>query len=100
MVSQVREVFMAKQTTAKQKVSFSLMAPTAQSVQLAGDFTGWQQALIPLKKLRGGLWKTTVELTPGRHEYRLLVDGQWCDDPECQLRQPNSVGGENCVRVV
>jgi 1,4-alpha-glucan branching enzyme len=91
---------MAKQKIAKQKVTFSFVAPTAQSVQVAGDFTGWQDAPVPLKKQKSGLWKAAVSLAPGRYEYRLLVDGQWCDDPECKIRQPNQHGGENCVCVV
>ena len=91
---------MAKETTAKQKVTFSYVAPEAQSVLLAGDFTGWQEAPVSLKKDKNGAWKKTVSLPPGRYEYRLLVDGQWRDDPECPSRQPNQFGGQNCVRVV
>ena len=67
---------------------------------LAGDFTGWQQAPIELKKSKAGVWSMTVSLSPGRYEYRLLVDGQWQDDPNCLLRQPNGFGSENCVCVV
>jgi 1,4-alpha-glucan branching enzyme len=100
MIPRLREAFMAKQKIAKQKVTFSLAAPTAQSVQVAGDFTGWQEAPVALKKSKDGLWKTSVTLAPGRYEYRLLVDGQWCDDPECKTRQANPLGGENCVCVV
>lgn len=84
----------------RQKVAFSYSAPQAGSVMLAGDFTGWQQAPLPMKKSRGGVWKKTVSLGPGRYEYRLLVDGQWADDPQCLTRQPNQFGGENCVCVV
>ncbi len=88
---------MPKQITAKQKVTFSYNAPEAQSVLLAGDFTGWQQAPVSLKKDKAGVWKKTVSLPPGKYEYRLLVDGQWRDDPQCTRRQPNQFGGENCV---
>lgn len=84
----------------KQKVTFSYKAPQAQSVLLAGDFTEWQQAPLSMKKSKDGVWKKTATLSPGRYEYRLLVDGQWCDDPECTTRQPNQFGGENCVCVV
>ena len=84
----------------KQKVTFSCLAPDAQTVQVAGDFTGWQQAPVNLKKFKGGLWKKTISLAPGRYAYRLLVDGQWRDDPECRTRQPNEFGGENCVCIV
>ena len=38
--------------------------------------------------------------TPACYEYRLLVDGQWRDDPQCANRQPNQFGGQNCVLVL
>ncbi len=91
---------MPEKKTAKQKVTFSYAAPQAQSVMLAGDFTGWQQAPISLKKGKGGVWKKTVSLPPGRYEYRLIVDGEWRDDPECQHKQRNQFGGDNCVCIV
>lgn len=91
---------MAKEKTAKQKVTFSYSAPSAQTVVLAGDFTSWNQAPVSLKKDKAGVWKKTISLPAGRYEYRLLVDGEWRDDPQCTNRQPNQFGGENCVCVV
>jgi 1,4-alpha-glucan branching enzyme len=91
---------MPKQKSPKQKVTFSYVAPEAQSVLLAGDFTGWQQAPVGLKKDKSGTWKKTISLLPGKYEYRLLVDGQWRDDPHCAVRQPNQFGGQNCVCIV
>lgn len=91
---------MATAKRPKIKVTFTHNAPAAKAVQLAGDFTGWQEAPISLKKQRGGLWKATVSLEPGTYEYRLLVDGQWQDDPQCPKRRPNQFGGQNCVCVV
>lgn len=85
---------------AKQKVTFTYNAPKAQSVELAGDFTGWQQAPLKLKKSKDGQWKTTVSLATGVYEYRLLVDGEWQDDPQCLNRRPNQFGGQNCVCIV
>jgi 1,4-alpha-glucan branching enzyme len=91
---------MAKHKSTKQQVSFSFVAPEAQDVLLAGDFTAWEQAPISLKKDASGVWKGTVSLPPGNYEYRLLVDGQWRDDPQCPTRRPNQFGSENCVRVI
>ncbi len=91
---------MASLNSVKTKSVFSLFAPAARSVALAGDFSEWDKSAVALKKQKGGLWKATVPLDPGPHEYRFLVDGQWSDDPECPTRVPNSLGGENCVRVV
>jgi len=91
---------MAKEKAAKQKVTFAYTAPEATSVLLAGDFTGWQQAPVSMKKDKGGIFKKMISLPPGRYEYRLLVDGEWKDDPNCPNRQPNQFGGENCVCIV
>lgn len=91
---------MAKAKTAKKKVTFAYRAPEAQSVSVAGDFTGWQEAPLGMKKDKTGVWKVAVSLPPGRYEYRLLVDSQWRDDPECPTRQPNQFGGQNCVCIV
>ena len=80
--------------------TFSFAAPTAMSVQLVGDFTHWQQQPISLRKGGDGIWRATVELPPGDHHYRFLVDGQWHDDPECALQVPNPFGGQDAVRQV
>jgi 1,4-alpha-glucan branching enzyme len=80
--------------------TFSFTAPMAMRVQLAGDFTHWQQRPIAMHKGQDGIWRTTVELSPGKHHYRFLVDGQWQDDPECTLRVPNPYGSEDAVRQV
>ncbi len=77
--------------------NFSIHAPAALSVQLAGDFTHWQEQPINMQKGADGIWRVTVELEPGKHQYRFLVDGQWCDDPECALRVPNPHGSQNSV---
>jgi 1,4-alpha-glucan branching enzyme len=80
--------------------TFSFTAPTARSVQLAGDFTHWQQQPINMQKGADGVWRATVELPPGAHPYRFLVDGQWQDDPECALHVPNPYGSQDAVRQV
>jgi 1,4-alpha-glucan branching enzyme len=72
----------------------------ASSVQLAGDFTQWQQQPIDLRKGGDGIWRATVELGPGEHHYRFLVNGQWHDDPECSLHVPNPFGSQDAVRRV
>lgn len=91
---------MARKKIDQQPQTFSITAPTAMSVLLAGDFTHWQQAAIPMEKQAGGIWKTVVKLGPGTHHYRFIVDGQWRDDPACTLHVANPYGGENSVRQV
>lgn len=89
----------ARKSTLK-KISFSLSAPEALQVQVAGDFTQWDHAPVTLKKQKNGVWKVTISLEAGRYEYRFLVDGAWQDDPSCAVRAPNAFGSENCVVVV
>ena len=82
------------------KQAFAFSAPAARSVQLVGDFTHWQERPINLQKGADGVWRTTVEMEPGAHHYRFLVDGEWRDDPECVLRELNPFGSENMMRQV
>lgn len=79
------------------KITFKLNAPEAQCVLLVGDFNSWNPDAHPLKKTSNGLWKTSVSLSPGRYEYRFLVDGQWQNDPYCINFVPNPFGSENCI---
>jgi len=91
---------MSARKTNKRKVTFVLSAPQAESVFLVGDFSDWDQQPVSLRRSPDGLWKATLPLSEGRHEYRYLVDGRWQDDPDCSFRVPNSFGSQNCVRVV
>lgn len=91
---------MAKQNknSNSRKQIFHFTAPQATSVLLVGDFTHWQQQPIPLHKDQDGVWSASVDLAPGRHTYRFIVDAEWRDDPECTLRVPNPFGGQDMVR--
>jgi len=79
---------------------FSFRSPEASNVQLVGEFTQWQERPINLQKSTDGVWKATVILPPGTHQYKFVVDGDWCDDPACTQRAPNPFGGENMMRQV
>jgi 1,4-alpha-glucan branching enzyme len=86
-----------KKTTALKKVHFTLSAPEADNVFLLGDFNGWEADPHSLKKDKKGNWKVSINLTPGKYEYRFLVDGEWQDDPNCAARIHNTFGSENCL---
>ena len=59
---------------AVQQVQFVLVAPSARSVALVGDFNDWSAApLTPVQV--GGAWSITVPLAPGRYTYNFVVDG-------------------------
>jgi len=83
-----------------QKITLTYFAPEAGSVFVAGDFTKWEASPVSLVKENTGVWKTTLALKPGKYQYRLLVDGQWQNDPQCPELQPNEFGSANCVLSV
>lgn len=90
----------AQRTVKPPQVTFSLFALEAQEVLVAGDFSHWMEEPTSLKKHKDGIWKATLHLTPGVYEYKFIVDGEWRDDPACEVRVSNAFGTENCLRVV
>jgi chromosome partitioning protein len=79
-------------------VIFVTLYPRANSVQIAGDFNNWQPSKTPLKKLgNSGVWQTKLKLPAGKYRYRLVVDGQWQQDPYNELTESNPFGGFNSI---
>jgi 1,4-alpha-glucan branching enzyme len=82
------------------KIQFVFPATEAEKVSLAGDFNNWDTLANPAKKDKKGIWQVTVNLKPGRYEYRYFVDEKWEKDPSCTECVPNDFGSMNCVRIV
>ena len=62
------------------KVTFVLPICDAKRVSLSGEFNGWSPDATPMKRYDDGHWETTVELAPGRYEYKFVRDGEWMPD--------------------
>jgi 1,4-alpha-glucan branching enzyme len=90
----------ATEKVVKKLITFTLSAPEATRVFVAGSFNGWNPAATPLEPDTKGLWSLTMTLGPGRHEYRFVVDDVWWSDPANLLRRPNEFGTENAIVVV
>ena len=57
-------------------MQFVLVAPSAHSVALVGDFNDWNVSATQLSRQSGdGVWWVTVPLQPGRYRYAFVVDG-------------------------
>lgn len=82
------------------QVRFEVRLPGADEVAITGDFCGWRSEGIPLHHAGEEIWYANLELPPGEHQYRLLVDGCWRDDPAASRRVANPFGTENAVLVV
>jgi len=87
-------------SSAEREIQFRLEAPSAHEVLLAADFTNWDKQPIKLIKGGGGVWHAKLSLSPGRHQYRFVVDGVWQDDPHRAEREPNPFGSANSVLEV
>jgi chromosome partitioning protein len=79
-------------------VAFVTLYPRAESVQIAGDFNGWQPTKLPMEKVgANGVWQASAKLPPGKYRYRLVVDGQWQQDPYNETTELNPFGGYNSI---
>ncbi|MCX5634725.1 MAG: AAA family ATPase [Planctomycetota bacterium] len=80
-------------------IVFVTLYPRAGSVQVAGDFNNWQPVATPMEKVgdNSGVWQTKMNLPPGRYRYRLVVDGQWQQDPYNHHAELNQFGEFNSI---
>jgi len=79
-------------------VVFSTIYPRAQKVQIAGDFNEWNPEDTTLDRMdENGKWQLTMPLNKGLYRYRLVVDGQWQQDPYNDWIEMNPFGEFNSV---
>ena len=83
----------------RKKVTFTFNAVDASEVYVAGTFNDWEPRKKLMKK-EDGIYSATVLLDKGKHEYKFVVDGVWCIDPECEDWTPNEYGSLDSVIVV
>lgn len=81
---------------------FRCRAPGAKEVFLAGSFNNWDPKATPMERAGDGSWRRRLNLPPGRHEFKFVVDGQWCCEPDSDdesdpSRVPNLFGTTNHV---
>ena len=76
-------------------VQFAWPHEAAESVRLAGSFNSWQPQDMVFDAADGS-WKVEQPVSPGRHQFKFVVDGLWVHD-ENQPHTPNEVGSHNNV---
>jgi chromosome partitioning protein len=80
-------------------VVFTIEAPSAARVQLAGDFNDWTPDGCEMEAV-GHLWSKLLKLAPGRYRYRYVIDGEWHSDPSSAAVEPSPFGGDDSVFVL
>jgi 1,4-alpha-glucan branching enzyme len=86
-----------KKKIKRRKITFSFESSDAKEVRLMGDFNNWNPKKHPMTKDDNGKWTRAVILSPGKYEYKFLVDGQWKQDPQNDRICPNNFGSYNNV---
>ena len=76
----------------KRVITFSLAAPEAKAVFVAGDFNHWQVNETSRMRTMEGKWLKKMQLIPGCYKYRFVVDGQWFHDPQNPHCEKNPFG--------
>ena len=84
------------------KVTFTLPKEAVKGVKkvnVIGDFNNWDKNATPLKKLRTGIFSTTLELVCGKsYRFKYLIDdSRWENDYNADHYAPNPYGGEDSV---
>ena len=83
-------------------VQFMLVAPSASSVSVVGDFNNWDARATPLVRVGAdGVWTVDVPLPPGRYQYTFIVNGTtWVPDPRAPRALEDDFGAPNSVVTV
>jgi hypothetical protein len=53
----------------------------ARNASVCGAFNDWKQTPMVQSADEPGLWLKELELKPGVHQYKFIIDGQWKHDP-------------------
>ncbi len=84
--------------SAGKQVRFELEAEAGSAVAVAGTFNDWDPTKNPMKdNPDSGKFATAVKMSPGKHEYKFVVNGEWIIDPNCKDGAPNDCGSLNSV---
>jgi len=95
----VRQLAGARVTTSG--VLFIQPIELGSRIAVAGEFNNWSpDAHVLDRNPELGVHELCLALPPGRHAYRLVIDGAWAHDPNNPRREPNPFGESNSLIVV
>jgi hypothetical protein len=81
------------------EVPFTITAPSATHVSLVGSFNHWDAAATPMHRDPAtGAWTAALRLSPGRHVYAYVLDGEtWVVDPVAPRAADQDYGPTNTL---
>ncbi len=83
------------------KVKFSFQVENAETIEILGLNSNWEDSVIMSRK-KDGSFSADVNLPKdSTHEFKYLVnEKEWINDPEADSQSPNIYGGTNSVVVI
>jgi chromosome partitioning protein len=92
----VRRIFGVTETS--QGLLFVQPLSVGARVSVAGDFNGWSaDSHVMTRNVGLGVWELCIKLPPGRHRYRIVMDGHWSADSYNDRSEPNPFGESNSI---
>lgn len=80
------------------KVTFTVDAPDAKKVVVAGDFNDWNESEFELRKLKNGTFKGTMNLEKDKeYQFKYIIDGNWANEEEADGKVLNQFASNNSV---
>ncbi|MBK7560312.1 MAG: isoamylase early set domain-containing protein [Chitinophagaceae bacterium] len=80
------------------KVKFSFKVDNAETIEILGLNSDWENSVIMSRK-KDGSFSADVNLAKeSTHQFKYLVnETEWINDPEADSQEPNEFGGKNSV---
>ena len=96
VVDSVRRLLGARRTS--RGALFVQPITEGEHLAVAGSFNGWCPQTHPMRRNEAlGVFELQIELGPGQHEYKLVLDGRWVADRYNPVSRPDDFGGVNSV---
>lgn len=89
----------ATKKSATKSVTFTVHADKGKAVYVAGEFNKWNPTAKKMT-FKAGVYSATLKLAAGTYQYKFVIDGTWCADPENTNSIPNDQGTFNSVITV
>ncbi|CAN5470783.1 hypothetical protein BH11BAC3_BH11BAC3_11400 [soil metagenome] len=83
------------------KVKFTVTAENAETIEILGLNSDWENSVVMSKK-KDGSFACEVSLPKGsQHQFKYKVnDTEWANEPDADSQEPNEFGGINSVIVI
>ena len=86
------QVMLKEELPKVNEVVFSVFAPMAKEVFIAGEFNSWQLNEFGRMSENDGTWSKKLTLNSGKYRYRFVIDGEWVEDANNPQREINPYG--------